>query len=83
MFQRGQTAHGEELPYIFGIPLDGPKYHFIDRYTEQEQLLSEVMMTYWTNFAYEGYALCMHLNKAMSNATIFLETQTYPKRMDL
>lgn len=53
-FLRNKTTHGEELPYIFGVPLDGPRFHFIDQYTIKEKLLSEYMMTLWTNFAYSG-----------------------------
>ncbi|XP_065163023.1 uncharacterized protein [Atheta coriaria] len=48
------TTHGEELPFVFGVPLDGPKFHFVDRYNAQEKLFSEVVMTLWTNFAYTG-----------------------------
>lgn len=56
MLQRNKTTHGEELPFVFGVPLDGPKFHFVDRYNAQEKLFSEVVMTLWTNFAYTGYA---------------------------
>ncbi|XP_017785808.1 PREDICTED: uncharacterized protein LOC108568965 isoform X2 [Nicrophorus vespilloides] len=48
------TTHGEELPYVFGVPLDGPKFHFVDHYSNQERLFSEVVMSFWTNFAYTG-----------------------------
>nr|WCC58147.1 carboxylesterase [Pharsalia antennata] len=51
---RNKSFNGEELPYVFGVPLDGPKFHFVDSYTEHERLFSEVVMTYFCNFAYTG-----------------------------
>ncbi|KAJ8909338.1 hypothetical protein NQ315_017122, partial [Exocentrus adspersus] len=51
---RGKSFNGEELPYVFGVPLDGPKFHFVDSYTEHGRLFSEIVMTYFCNFAYTG-----------------------------
>ncbi|GJQ67149.1 putative carboxylesterase family [Trypoxylus dichotomus] len=51
---RNKSAHGDELPYVFGVPLDSANPHFRDRYTEDEKELSETIMTLWTNFAYNG-----------------------------
>ncbi|CAG9829909.1 unnamed protein product [Diabrotica balteata] len=51
---REKTYTGEELPYVFGIPLGGPKYHFTDKYTDQERLFSEIVMMYFSNFAETG-----------------------------
>ncbi|KAK5647073.1 hypothetical protein RI129_005537 [Pyrocoelia pectoralis] len=51
---RNKSVHGDELPYVFGIPLDGPKFHFKDHYTPYERLLSEMVMTYFSSFAYTG-----------------------------
>ncbi|XP_018570301.1 uncharacterized protein LOC108910231 [Anoplophora glabripennis] len=51
---RNKSFNGEELPYVFGVPLDGPKFHFVDSYTEHERLFSEIVMTYFCNFAYTG-----------------------------
>ncbi|KAJ8977444.1 hypothetical protein NQ317_007800, partial [Molorchus minor] len=51
---RNKSFTAEELPYVFGVPLDGPKFHFTDSYTDQERLFSEVIMTYFCNFAYTG-----------------------------
>ncbi|KAK4880718.1 hypothetical protein RN001_008864 [Aquatica leii] len=51
---RNKSVQGDELPYVFGVPLDGPKFHFKDHYTVHERLLSEIMMTYLTSFAYTG-----------------------------
>ncbi|XP_055375181.1 uncharacterized protein LOC129607939 [Condylostylus longicornis] len=44
---------GEELAFVFGAPLAnvGP---FHQKYTTSEKLLSEAVMTYWTNFAKTG-----------------------------
>lgn len=50
-----QTVQGEELPYVFGVPLDGRGLHYDTNYSQQEKLLSEVVMTLWTNFAKTGY----------------------------
>ncbi|KAK0158567.1 hypothetical protein PV328_009550 [Microctonus aethiopoides] len=52
--QRQHTVHGEELPYILGVPLDGGKYHLRGRYNIGETLFSEAMMTWWCSFAYTG-----------------------------
>ncbi|XP_015109365.1 uncharacterized protein LOC107036135 [Diachasma alloeum] len=48
------TVHGDELPYILGVPLESEKYHPRSRYNIGESLLSEAMMTWWCNFAYTG-----------------------------
>uniref|UniRef100_A0A0C9S0Z6 NLGN4Y protein n=1 Tax=Fopius arisanus TaxID=64838 RepID=A0A0C9S0Z6_9HYME len=48
------TVHGDELPYILGVPLESEKYHPRGRYNIGESLLSEAMMTWWCNFAYTG-----------------------------
>lgn len=53
-FQYQGTIHGEELPYIFGAPLVGGFSHFGLNYTKEEQFLSELVMTLWTNFAKTG-----------------------------
>ncbi|CAH0557834.1 unnamed protein product [Brassicogethes aeneus] len=51
---RNKSYNGDELPYVFGVPLDGPKFHFVDHYNEKEQLFSEIIMMYFSNFAYTG-----------------------------
>lgn len=48
------SLHGEELAYGLGMPLTGGSYHLKQNYTFQEQVLSEVMMHYWANFARTG-----------------------------
>ena len=40
---------GDEIPYIFGAPLNGTK-----NYDQDEVHLSERMMSYWANFAKTG-----------------------------
>ncbi|CAG9853637.1 unnamed protein product [Phyllotreta striolata] len=51
---REKSYSGEELPYVFGVPLGGPKFHFVDSYKEQERLFSEIVMMYFSNFAETG-----------------------------
>nr|XP_033321217.1 uncharacterized protein LOC117217606 [Megalopta genalis] len=52
--QRQRTVHGEELPYVLGVPLDGNKYDLRRRYNIGETLFSEAMMNWWCSFAYVG-----------------------------
>ncbi|VVD05479.1 unnamed protein product [Leptidea sinapis] len=49
-----KSVHGEEMPYVLGIPLGGAHTHFHAEYTEREKLLSEVVMRLWTNFVKNG-----------------------------
>ena len=53
-FQAFGSLHGEELAYALGMPLTGGMFHLEQNYTFQEQILSEVMMQYWVNFARTG-----------------------------
>ncbi|ESP00884.1 hypothetical protein LOTGIDRAFT_91354, partial [Lottia gigantea] len=46
--------HGDELPYVFGAPLVGGISPFPETYTNAERMISEAVMTYWTNFAKTG-----------------------------
>lgn len=52
--QRQHTVHGEELPYVLGVPLDGSKYNLRSRYDIRETLFSEAIMNWWCSFAYVG-----------------------------
>ena len=52
--QRWGSVHGEELPYVFGMPLVGGTNHLSMNYTRAEMLLSEIVITYWANFARTG-----------------------------
>ncbi|XP_061176096.1 acetylcholinesterase-like [Saccostrea echinata] len=49
------AGHGDELPYVFGFPTSMQKgLNFKDTLQSAEVLLSEKIMTYWTNFAKTG-----------------------------
>ncbi|XP_018308974.1 uncharacterized protein [Mycetomoellerius zeteki] len=52
--QRQHTVHGEELPYVLGVPLDNSKYNLRSRYDIRESLFSEAIMNWWCSFAYIG-----------------------------
>ncbi|XP_067118519.1 neuroligin-4, X-linked-like [Centruroides vittatus] len=52
--QRLGAIHGEELPYVFGVPIVGTLSHFKANYTRSEVLLAETTMLHWTNFAKTG-----------------------------
>ncbi|XP_075979907.1 uncharacterized protein LOC142979037 [Anticarsia gemmatalis] len=49
-----KSVQGEELPYVFGVPLGLTTTHFITDYTQKEKLLSEIVMRMWTNFVKYG-----------------------------
>jgi len=53
-----KSFHGEELPYVFGVPVDSVKFPSHYHFTEKEKLLSEAVMTFWTNFAKTGWVVC-------------------------
>jgi para-nitrobenzyl esterase len=44
------APHGSEIPYVFGHLRQDPSV----KYTEDDKKLSEIMATYWTNFATTG-----------------------------
>ncbi|XP_063237155.1 neuroligin-2-like [Bacillus rossius redtenbacheri] len=52
--QRMGTAHGEELPYVFGAPLAAGLGNSPRNYTRLEAGLSEAVMLYFSNFARTG-----------------------------
>lgn len=52
--QNWGSIHGEELAYVFGMPLVGGTNHLSSNYTRAEMLLSEIVITYWANFARTG-----------------------------
>ena len=62
LIQSWGSIHGEELPYVFGMPLVGGTNHLALNYTRAEMLLSEMIITYWTNFARTGSVQWMCLN---------------------
>lgn len=47
-------VHGDDLMYVFGAPLVDGVDPFGTSYTQSEQMLSEAVMTYWTNFIKTG-----------------------------
>ncbi|KAJ8733618.1 hypothetical protein PYW07_014169 [Mythimna separata] len=49
-----KSVQGQELPYVFGVPLGSTNTHFSPDYTQQEKLLSEVIMRMWINFVKYG-----------------------------
>ena len=53
------SAHGDEVPYVFGIPMIGPTELFSCNFSKNDVMLSAVVMTYWTNFAKTGYVLLL------------------------
>ncbi|KAG9335530.1 hypothetical protein JZ751_004557, partial [Albula glossodonta] len=48
------AAHGDEVPYVFGVPLLGATELFPCNFSKNDVMLSAVVMTYWTNFAKTG-----------------------------
>ncbi|XP_077440255.1 neuroligin-1-like isoform X6 [Vanacampus margaritifer] len=48
------ASHGDEIPYVFGLPMTGPTELFPCNFSKNDVMLSAVMMTYWTNFAKTG-----------------------------
>ena len=48
------AAHGDEVPYVFGVPMAGPAELFARNFSRGDVMLSAVVMTYWTNFAKTG-----------------------------
>jgi neuroligin len=48
------AAHGDEVPYVFGVPMAGPGDVFGCNFSRNDVMLSAVVMTYWTNFAKTG-----------------------------
>ncbi|VDQ09406.1 unnamed protein product, partial [Trichobilharzia regenti] len=48
------TMHGYEIEYIFGIPFSPQFQATFYRFTDEERQLSDIMMTYWANFARTG-----------------------------
>ncbi|CAH8486965.1 unnamed protein product [Schistosoma guineensis] len=48
------TMHGYEIEYVFGIPFSPQFQASFYRFTDEERQLSDIMMTYWANFARTG-----------------------------
>ncbi|XP_063836327.1 uncharacterized protein LOC135085457 [Ostrinia nubilalis] len=61
--QLNKSVHGQEMPYVLGVPLGGATTHFPSVYTQSEKLLSEVVMRLWTNFVKIGTPNTQSVNK--------------------
>nr|DBA13707.1 TPA: hypothetical protein GDO54_017051 [Pyxicephalus adspersus] len=64
------AAHGDELPYVFGVPMVGPTDLFPCNFSKNDVMLSAVVMTYWSNFAKTGDP-----NKPVPQDTKFIHTK--------
>ncbi|XP_067084986.1 neuroligin-3-like isoform X3 [Osmerus mordax] len=64
------SAHGDEVPYVFGVPMVGPTDLFPCNFSRNDIMLSAVVMTYWTNFAKSGDP-----NKPVPQDTKFIHTK--------
>lgn len=68
------SAHGDEVPYVFGIPMIGPTDLFNCNFSKNDVMLSAVVMTYWTNFAKTGWVLP---SVVLSFLRVFLNINSY------
>ncbi|XP_077389577.1 neuroligin-1 isoform X6 [Festucalex cinctus] len=69
------ASHGDEIPYVFGLPMTGPTELFPCNFSKNDVMLSAVMMTYWTNFAKTGDP-----NQPVPQDTKFIHTK--PNRFE-
>ncbi|KAM6064539.1 neuroligin-1 isoform 7-T10 [Theristicus caerulescens] len=69
------AAHGDEVPYVLGIPMIGPTELFPCNFSKNDVMLSAVVMTYWTNFAKTGDP-----NQPVPQDTKFIHTK--PNRFE-
>ncbi|XP_038173513.2 neuroligin-4, X-linked, partial [Arvicola amphibius] len=69
------AAHGDEVPYVFGVPMGGPTEAFACNFSRSDVMLSAVVMTYWTNFAKTGDP-----NRPVPQDTKFIHTR--PNRFE-
>uniref|UniRef100_A0A8C5NFG1 Neuroligin-2-like n=1 Tax=Gouania willdenowi TaxID=441366 RepID=A0A8C5NFG1_GOUWI len=69
------AAHGDEIPYVFGIPMVGATDLFPCNFSKNDVMLSAVVMTYWTNFAKTGDP-----NQPIPQDTTFIHTK--PNRFE-
>lgn len=54
LFQRLGSIRGEDIPYIFGLPLVAGGAFFPRNYSRQDQGVAEAVLTFFTNFAKTG-----------------------------
>ncbi|XP_075815138.1 neuroligin-4, X-linked-like [Microtus pennsylvanicus] len=76
------AAHGDEVPYVFGVPMGAPANAanaaadlFACNFSRNDVMLSAVVMTYWTNFAKTGDP-----NQPVPQDTKFIHTR--PNRFE-
>nr|XP_013806526.1 PREDICTED: neuroligin-2-like [Apteryx mantelli mantelli] len=69
------AAHGDEIPYVFGVPMVGATDLFPCNFSKNDVMLSAVVMTYWTNFAKTGSP-----NQPVPQDTKFIHTK--PNRFE-
>ncbi|XP_074898320.1 neuroligin-2 isoform X2 [Buteo buteo] len=69
------AAHGDEIPYVFGVPMVGATDLFPCNFSKNDVMLSAVVMTYWTNFAKTGDP-----NQPVPQDTKFIHTK--PNRFE-
>ncbi|XP_053905448.1 LOW QUALITY PROTEIN: neuroligin-2 [Malaclemys terrapin pileata] len=69
------AAHGDEIPYVFGVPMIGATDLFPCNFSKNDVMLSAVVMTYWTNFAKTGDP-----NQPVPQDTKFIHTK--PNRFE-
>ncbi|XP_035272023.1 neuroligin-1 isoform X2 [Anguilla anguilla] len=69
------AAHGDEIPYVFGLPMVGATELFPCNFSKNDVMLSAVVMTYWTNFAKTGDP-----NQPVPQDTKFIHTK--PNRFE-
>lgn len=69
------AAHGDEVPYVFGVPMGGATEIFACNFSRNDVMLSAVVMTYWTNFAKTGDP-----NQPVPQDTKFIHTK--PNRFE-
>ncbi|XP_053566126.1 neuroligin-1 isoform X8 [Bombina bombina] len=69
------ASHGDEVAYVFGIPMIGPTELFPCNFSKNDVMLSAVVMTYWTNFAKTGDP-----NQPVPQDTKFIHTK--PNRFE-
>uniref|UniRef100_A0A8C4N575 Carboxylesterase type B domain-containing protein n=1 Tax=Eptatretus burgeri TaxID=7764 RepID=A0A8C4N575_EPTBU len=69
------AAHGDEIPYVFGVPMVAPGDLFPCNFSKNDVMLSAVIMTYWSNFAKTGDP-----NQPVPQDTKFIHTK--PNRFE-
>ena len=62
------ASYGEELSYVFGLPISGVWPHTTSHYTRAESVLSAITISYWANFVKDG--------SVVSNNTFSTSTTT-------